>query len=275
MKMNYPLIRNRKEPGRGTPVTPFLFAVGIIVLFGLLFPRILGEALMTIAQPLWNAKGFVVDSSRDFFGYFRSKKELVSEMRFLAEDALTREAELADRRLLEEENRKLTEMLGRRARDARILATILVSPPHSPYDTLVLDAGRREGVAVGDEVLIKNVALGKIIDVFARTSVAELFSTAGNRVNALIAHEEKYIPTEAVGEGGGFFSAILPRDVVVASGDAVILSGLPSRVVAFVEAIERGSSDSFQTLFFKIPVSVNEARFVEIRQIEKDLSEPR
>lgn len=251
----------------------FCLIAGFIILFSLWYPRFLSEALMYVAQPLWSAKQFVADISDEFFAYLASKQALNDEIRVLRNSVISGEAELADRRLLLEENRKLKEILGRRVSERRILATILVLPPQSPYDSFVLDVGRDLGVAVGDEVLLENVVLGRIKKVFSRTSVAELLSNAGNKVDAVLIHEGYSIPLQAEGEGGGFLKAVLPREVEVVKGDLITLSGIHSRVVAKVEVIEDGTSDSFQTIYFKIPVSMTGLRFAEIRLTEATLPE--
>src|SRR5437016_3002805 len=98
-------------------------------------------------------------------------------------------------------------------------AFVLIGPPHSPYDTLVLDQGSLEGVAVGQAVLFQNVALGEISEVFSHTSKAKLFSTAGTDMEVVIG--PNHVHVEASGRGGGNFIARLPKSVSIQKGDTV------------------------------------------------------
>ena len=83
-------------------------------------------------------------------------------------------AALADRDLLAQENAQLRQELGRlpgqgTAGRTVLLAGVLQSPPGTPYDTLLLDAGSSLGVSAGQRVFAGNVAIGEIDAVYGNT----------------------------------------------------------------------------------------------------------
>lgn len=265
MKMNYPPLRSVRG-ARARGMAALLVGTALIAFFSVFYPRMLREAVYRASAPIWRAEGFVRDTATRLLGHFASKESLIRENEALRLRVADAELLLADRALLAEENGLLTETLGRRSGEKRILAAILATPPRSPYDTVILDAGAADGVAVGDEALAGGSILGAVVTVFAHTAVAELFSTAGVTTPVRILHEGRAVPALAEGMGGGAFVATLPKELPLAKGDAVVAPRAGPLRFAVVEAIVSEPSDSFQTVYFRNPVSVGELRFMEIRR---------
>lgn len=266
MKMNYRLIRKARGGEIFRSAAALVLFAALMMLFHFFYPRALREATYRAAAPVWRAEGFVRDTATRLLLHFSSKEALIRENEGLRRAFAERERTLLDRTLLAEENRALKETLGRRGKEVRILAALLAAPPRSPYDSVILDAGSEEGIAAGDEVLFGSVVLGRVVTLFSRTAIAELFSTAGVKTAVLILHKGKGIPAEAEGVGGGAFIAVLPKELLIAEGDPVVMPGLNPTLFALVETIESDVSDSFQTMYFKNPVSVGELRFLEVRK---------
>src|SRR3989344_7842889 len=84
----------------------------------------------------------------------------------------------ADRDALYQENLDLKARLGRPGTaPVRILGAVLLRPPATPYDTLVIDAGKEEGAVVGDYVSAGGSGLvGTISEVYAHAARVRLFS---------------------------------------------------------------------------------------------------
>lgn len=265
MKMNYRLIRNAKGK-RARSAAALVFVALLLTLFHFSYPPALREALHRVSAPVWRAERFVRDTTVRLFLHLSSKEALIRENETLQQKLAEEERLLLNRELLASENAFLKETLGRHTGESRILAAILAAPPRSPYDTVILDAGSTEGVSSGDDILSGGTILGTVVTVFTRTAVAELFSTAGVKTPVLILHEGRAVPVEAEGAGGGVFVATLPRELLLATGDAVVMPSAGPLRFATVEAVESEPSDSFQTVYFKNPVSVGELRFVEVRK---------
>ncbi|MDO8620342.1 MAG: rod shape-determining protein MreC [bacterium] len=265
--MNYPLIRNVRSKSRFGWFSAPLFFLVVIILFHFLYPKALGNLVSEVALPFWNAEHSVVARVRTAFAYFSSKATLEAEVERLTGELLRVNRLLLDRDLLLEENALLKKVVGRDATaQKRILGAVLVAPPRSPYDSVMLDVGSRDGVISGARVFAGSVALGSVSVVYSRTSLVTLFSTAGSKTPVLILHEGLALPVESVGQGGGEFIATLPKETSVSVGDAVVIPGLPPIPFAKVEAIVSSATDSFEVVRFKNPFSFSELRFLEVER---------
>ena len=122
-------------------------------------------------------------------------------------------AALADRDLLAQENAQLRQELGRlpgqgTAGRTVLLAGVLQSPPGTPYDTLLLDAGSSLGVSAGQRVFAGNVAIGEIDAVYGNTSRATLYSAPGRSYQALLTTQgAAAVPVAVEGQGAGSMQA--------------------------------------------------------------------
>jgi len=171
-------------------------------------------------------------------------------------------AALADRDALYAENLDLKKRLGREVRAARVLASVLLRPPMTPYDTLMIDAGSAEGVATGDVVSAGGTALiGAVSEVYARSARVALFSAPGESYDALL---RGAIPVKVEGQGGGSMQARVPSGTAVAAGDAVVLPGIAGGMTATVSHVERAESESFVTLYMQLPANIFTLRYVEV-----------
>ena len=134
------------------------------------------------------------------------------------------------------------------------MATLLANPSRSPYDTLILDAGKRDGVLLGDLVIAgDSVIIGSVSRVSQTTSVAVLFSAPQVVTDVIVGGD---IRTQAYGRGGGNFEIRVPRDQEVSIGAPVIFPLLSPKVFGFIEEVYVSPADSFQTLLFQMPVNV-------------------
>lgn len=269
--MNYRLIRNIQSRRRLFSVGVPLLFLAVFVLFHFYFPSFLGGLVTRIASPFWSAGHSVTGEVETFFAYFSSKVALQNEVTRLSEELRQADGLLLDRGILVQENEALKEQLGRTVhKSERIVGAVLVSPPRSPYDTVVLDIGEREGVLLGDKVLFGSTVLGTVSKVYAHTSLVEFFSTAGRKTSVVVLHEGRVIPVEATGQGGGEFTATLPKEAGVTVNDSVVIPEFSPLLFADIEAIDTTATDSFAVIRFKNPVSISSARFF---QVEKTVRE--
>lgn len=265
--MDYRFIRSVKTKGRFREWQLPLVCIGAVVIFHFFYPTALGGIAARIALPFWRMERSAEDALTRASLFFASRRTLIREVETRSAELNRATSLIADRELLLEENRLLMERFGRPAdNERRLIGEILAAPPRSPYDTAVIDIGTRDGVVVGDLALSGSVILGTVEKTFARTSLVTFFSTAGNTIQVFILHDGSAIPIEAKGEGGGAFRARLPKEVPLRVGDYIVLPGESSLVFGVVSAIEGNASDSFQTVRFKNPVSVQSLRFLEIQK---------
>lgn len=170
---------------------------------------------------------------------------------------------LADRETLYQENLDLKARLGRTDTvPVRILASVILRPPSTPYDTLMIDAGAGSGVAQGDLVSAGGTALiGTVTHVYEHTARVTLFSAPGETYDALL---RGVTPVSIGGEGGGSLVGAMPAGTAVKAGDTVLVPGIAGGLVAKVAHVERVAGESQVTVYFTLPVNPFELRFVEV-----------
>jgi len=217
-----------------------------------------------IARPLLTLQASV--SSSGFIGAIKSKVLLEQEVAALKQENERLRLSLIRSTLLETENKELRSFLNRSEARERVLAAVLTRPPQSRYDTFTIDVGSNRAVSVGDVVLGPGeVPLGTIIEVFGSLSLVELYSSPG-RVTDVRLSGAKEATAQARGRGLGNFVIEMPRAVAVSVGEPIVLSGITSRVLGIVGAVEVKETDPFQSVFLSSPLSMFSLRFVEVER---------
>lgn len=253
--MNYR--RNKKQRPWGV-----LVLVVLVLLFGMFGFRIFGGTATSVAGPIWNFREGLAHDLNLFFATFQSKVALERQNGELRQ--ALREAELAliDRNTLKAENETLRDLLEYTSNTQRILARVVVRPPETLYDTLVIDRGTRNGITEGTRAFVgENVLLGTVEEANRSTSRVHFFSSSGTVIDVVFAGEDGVV--SARGQGNGNFIVEVPQNVSVAVGDVVILAGT-SYSVGIVGAVVRDPGDEFQTVRFSLPLPLTHIDFVTI-----------
>jgi cell shape-determining protein MreC len=239
-----------------------LITLSLLVVLGVMITGPARRALFFIAQPIWQIKNSLVNS--DLAEYFKSKKILIQEKSVLEEKLFLAGNDSVLNQILQVENENLKALLGRlETKQKTVLATILVRPPQTPYDSLIIDVGENFQIKVGDQVLANgNIYLGEVSEVFPRTAKINLYSTPGRKLTVELGQNP--VTVEAVGVGGSNFKIFLPREVGVQIGDVIIVPSITPNVFGIVEKIDFREEDSFQTVLFRNPINLSELKFVEI-----------
>ncbi|GMU74117.1 MAG: hypothetical protein AMXMBFR44_3160 [Candidatus Campbellbacteria bacterium] len=227
-----------------------------LVVLAALTPDVLTKTFLAIGRPLHLVRQNTTAAAEGAFGGFASKEELVEDNRRLTEEL--RKAEIKAELFDELRGNMYAGQSGTTTlRAARVLST----PPFSPYDTLVLDRGSRDGVAVGDVVSFDDtVALGTIDTVTNTTSRVQLYSSPGTEQSVRIGSHDFLVV--ARGEGGGAFRMLVLKEEDVGRGDSVFLSD--GRLMARVEKVIPNESDAFALVYAAVPFNLFEIREVMI-----------
>ncbi len=195
--------------------------------------------------------------------YFKSKETLQHENDSLKQQIFDQGVSLLNLQTLASENDTLKATLGRTTQRKLIYAPVLQGPGFSPYDTFILDGGQNIGIKTGDRVTVDGVAvLGDIAEVYAKTSLARLYSSPGEELSVVI--EGKNAPVKALGRGAGNFQIQVPQVLNVAPGTHIVLPGLSSEVVGVVSGSDTNVAQSLQTLYFSLPFNVEAVRAVYV-----------
>ncbi len=169
---------------------------------------------------------------------------------------------------LRSENEELKLLLGRKIdADQKIFSVVLMRPPKTPYDSLVIDIGENQGLLPGDLVYGgMDYLIGQIEEVAPATSVVKLFSTPGERIDAFLGTGSSTSAVVVEGRGGGNFYIKIPRNIVVNEGDPIVVPGINSYVLGTAENIDSGEGEAYAHVYFKLPVKLNSLQYVQVKK---------
>jgi cell shape-determining protein MreC len=241
-----------------------------VVLLALAFsraavPEPVVEAGHAVARPVWSLQDNLSGAVFGAVAVLDSKQSLFEENNRLHDEVSRLRREAFATKLLREENRQLRRLLGRTYGEEGLAASVLVRPPITPYDTIVIDVGEAEGVHEGDVVVVEGgLAVGAVGKSLAHTATVALFSAPGRETQVLIQTASGTVPVLAEGLGGGGFEAHIARDAGIAAGDPVLLPLVEPVVFAEVEAVSADPADAVLKVLFRSPINVNALRFVKV-----------
>ena len=266
MMRTYLLQSKKNRPKKYTPlivVGVFIFIVVVITFFS---PSFLGRVSNSVGLPFWHSGGFLFDKVSNLKALTFSRFTLLETNNNLQSQLTEAQTRLLAFSIIEKENSDLKKAWGREGgseEGSSILAYVLVKPPQSFYDTLILDVGQNKNINKGSKIIVANtVVLGTIDEVFGKTSRAKLFSSADLETLATI--DRNSLPVTLIGKGAGNFEIQVPQEADIVFGDTIILSGIKQGVVATVFEIESIPSNSFKRVFCKVPINIDELRFVAV-----------
>lgn len=236
--------------------------VGILVL-GSVFFSYFDAVLMRVIAPVWSLENTVSIKFWSMTQYFKSKQSLIEENESLKKQVESDALVLELNKALRNSRESLLNAYGRTSPGTGVAASVLVHPPVTPYDILVIDAGQNEGIKVGDSVTLPEGGnIGSVIETFDKTSKIRLYSTNGYKIGAVL--ERGNVPVELLGQGGGSFLFTLPREMPVEIGDRVLSSTVDSPLMGVVENVEMAPTDSFKKVLVRSVAPVFSLRFVLI-----------
>lgn len=241
------------------------FCVSLVVFgFVYFFPTKSRSQIVQIITPFWRFESWVSSKFDLLTTVIKTKHALVSENETLRMKIETLQAEVLASRIIAVENHDLKQALGRIEPTRNFLvATILVKPNRSLYDTIVIDQGKSEGVVLGAHIYAIGVyPIGTVTQVFEHTALVSLYSTPGTTTTVRLANTHTDI--DLLGRGGGSFEAKLPRDLVISEGELVVIPQFGNAVLALVDTVVSDERDPFKKVLFRSPVNVQELAFVYI-----------
>ncbi len=145
-----------------------------------------------------------------------------------------------------------------------ILAGVVAGPPMSPYDTLMLAAGREDGVALGMEAFgAGGVPVGIVSSVLDDFSRVTLFSSSGVTMSGWVGRENT--PLSISGVGGGVMQAVVARSADVTPGDIVFMPGPGMLPVGSVLRVESDPLSPAVTLRIQPMINPFSISWVELR----------
>lgn len=210
----------------------------------------LRQAGNLVVQPLWQAAGMPSRLGEKVRSDAVTRNQLAHDNRVLRNALLVSGAQVARLESAAAENLRLKALLGV-AEQGRLdvqLAPILDIDLDPTRQRLVLDAGSREGVRLGQVVLDAGGLLGQVIEVRPGTSTVLLLTDPDHAVPVEVARSG--VRLVAYGHGDGISLGNIPRTADIRVGDVVQTSGLGGRFppgfqVGTVQSLEPDDSRAF------------------------------
>lgn len=211
---------------------------------------------------------------RDMFVSVLSATAIDLEYASLSKEALAARLKDAERELshiryqatlftlLTEENAHLRDAAGAGVLPGGRVARVVGRPPQTHYDSLLIDAGSRDGLLPDDLAVFEGIALGRVASVGERSATIELFSSPGSERDVLVG--SPVAVSIARGVGGGSFRLSVPREVSVQVGDVIRLPASESLALGVVTDVSFEPTDISQTVLFATPVSFSELDFIRV-----------
>lgn len=231
----------------------FFVALSLFLLVADLRFQVLEPTRMAIATLLWPLQKAVllpVEGAHDAGNYFSNLARLTAENAELRERQLAQAHLLLRQDYLEEENRRLRELLAMKERiDAPALAAEIVYAARDPFARrVVIDRGETHGVTAGQAVIDAVGVVGQVTRAFPLSSEVTLLTDKHQAIPVQVARNG--LRAVLSGTGGGLELRFLPTNADVQPGDALVTSGLdgiylPGLPVATVTRIDRDNSFSF------------------------------
>ena len=246
---------------RGKSVLWIFLVIFLIGIFSFQAPR---NFLFGIGGPLWGVKNSVTSFFSSNINLLQSKSALIIQNNLLKREIQNNQEDQLLATALLNENTDLKNILNRKNQTQKeILAAVVAKPFFSPYDTLVIDLGSADGIAIGDQVIaLGDTYIGYISQVYNLSSKVVLYSSSGETINILIGTDT--IEKTATGMGGGNFSAQAPIGSNISIGDPIVIPSISPNIFSTVEKVQSKSTDSFETILFKNPVNISELQWVEV-----------
>lgn len=186
-----------------------------------------------ILMPFEKAAYGVSSLFSNLFGSMEENRYVKEEYRRLTELTIEQQNQLADKDELAAENERLQKLLHFKQQNPDLTvygARIIGKNPGNWYNTLVIDRGEKEGVAVDMAVITDQGLVGRVIEVGNHWSKVLSIIDSQSAVSAIVQRSRDNGTLQGdttLYDGQGLCRMIyLPQDATVKEGDMVITSGL-------------------------------------------------
>jgi cell shape-determining protein MreC len=246
--------RENRLGGRGKKVIALMLLAGLLLMIFNFWPKVFAAPLLKIIMPLSQAAGRLAENINLALNLLEPELTLVSENHSLKKRNTELEAQLFDYNSILTENELLRERLDIAAGEYTI-ASVLMMPPQTPFDTLIIDRGAKSGVFEGAKVLMSNkAALGFVREVGEDFARVVMYSSSGIRTNAVLERDGTVVELEGRGGGNFFLEAPLGFDII--EDDTFLISGSERLIVAIASSIKREENSSFISVLLRAPLKL-------------------
>lgn len=203
---------------------------------------------------------------------FDSVGELQAAYQTTKEALLDTQVDATRLQLLEDENQELKARLGYMMSSTyqTIGAQVIGKNIEPLANTIVIDRGAADGIAVGNPVIVDDgIIVGKVSRVEEHTAIIRLLTDSQSRVGATIVNRDKSL---GIIEGGYAISVrmtLIPQNEIINLGDAIITSGLESGTprglyIGTITSVQKETYQSFQEAIVQPAIDSNKLHTVGV-----------
>ena len=236
-----------------------LAVVALLLFFRITMPNLFWQAF----APAFRVSNAIATETHTFLIHFSDAARLAEQNeRLMSENAaLANENQMLLKKV---ENLSALFGAGARKEDSGILAGVVARPPVSPYDTLLLESGKEDGVLLGMEAFgAGGVPVGVVSSVLDDFSRVTLFSASGMTMGGWVGPQN--VPLSVSGAGGGTMKASIARSSNIAEGDVVFVPGPGMLPIGSVVRVESDALSSAATLRIQPALNPFSISWVELR----------
>lgn len=212
-------------------------------------------SLATAIWPLQRAAWLPIEAAEDIGHYFVRQTDLLNQNKILRQQRLEASKLLLRQRYLEEENRRLRELVDMRASlpvKGR-LAEIIYAARDPFVHRVFIDKGLQQGIEAGQVVVDEQGVMGQVVRSFPLTAEVSLLTDKQQAIPVVV--QRTGLRAILSGTGSGTLEVqFLASSVDVQVGDYLVTSGLdgvylPGLPVAKVSKVQRDDAYAFARIF--------------------------
>lgn len=212
-------------------------------------------SLTTAIWPLQRAAWLPIDAAEDIGHYFVRQTDLLNQNKILQQQRIEASKLLLRQRYLEEENRRLRELVDMRASlpvEGR-LAEIIYAARDPFVHRVFIDKGLQQGIEAGQVVVDEQGVMGQVVRSFPLTAEVSLLTDKQQAIPVVV--QRTGLRAILSGTGSGTLEVqFLASSVDVQVGDYLVTSGLdgvylPGLPVAKVSKVQRDDAYAFARIF--------------------------
>ncbi|MBI5076983.1 rod shape-determining protein MreC [Candidatus Falkowbacteria bacterium] len=266
--------------GRTIKITIWTVVI-IFLLFFLHYLRVtifFENIIIVLTNPILRTMNSASVAISESYFNWQNRQELAAENKILKDQLSTVISEQARCKLVEEENEFLQKQLKyNKSKKYEIeIAAVIGKSGDSALNALILDKGEKEGIEIGQPVIVgEGILIGKIFKVNKKNSIALLLNDDLSKIAVTVLNSIKTIGLVEGEYGLGMKMRLIPAAEVIKEDDLIITSGLEKKLprgltVGLVKNVKKAPEELFQEITIDSTISFEKQSLVTVIKTHED-----
>ena len=232
-------------------------------------PNFIDRGIVLISTPLQSAMTWLIQGTTNQVDSYVALKGAHVEAQDLRKQLAETQAELHSLKEAQAENERLKQVLNyvETTIDQEILAQVVGKNPSAQFQSVRINRGEADGIAVGMPVVTPLGVVGHVVRVVANAADVMLLTDPASRVASLVQRNRIRATTAGSGDGQWLNLELVRREDDVIEGDVLVTAGtdgiFPKGLrVGTVKSVTRPPSGMF--LAGKVTPAVDTDRLEEV-----------